>query len=193
MDIDDEARRPLTIDIAALDDRQRGVHDAILAGPRGIVEGPLRVWLLSPDLADRAQALGEFCRFGSSLPPALSELAILVTGRFWRAGFEWHVHAPIAERAGLDPAAIAAIRRGDIPDLQGAEAAVYAFSRQLIETRAVDDAAYAAAVAALGRRGVVDLVGILGYYGLISMTITAFRVPVPVGAEEPFDAAVAAE
>src|ERR1700758_4790678 len=94
---------------AELDADQRRVHDAIVAGPRGQVQGPLRVWLQSAQLADRAQALGAVCRFGTSLPPRLSELAILITGAFWRAGFEWHVHAPIAVKAGLDAGAVEAI------------------------------------------------------------------------------------
>lgn len=182
----EELRRPIEIDPQTLNERQRAVHDAILAGPRGVVEGPLRVWLLSPELADRAQALGAFCRYGTHLPAAISELVILVVGSYWRAGFEWHVHAPIAQRAGIDPAAIEAIRAGRVPDLSGAQQAAYRFSRALLESHAVDDETYAAAVQGLGRQGIVELVGILGYYGLISMTIKAFAVPVPDGAPEPF-------
>jgi len=89
---------------------QRKVHDAIIAGPRGRVEGPLRVWIMSPELAERAQELGAFCRYGTSLPPRLSELAILTTGAFWQAGFEWHAHAPIALKAGVSADALEAIR-----------------------------------------------------------------------------------
>lgn len=173
--------------VEKLDPDQRRVHDAILSGPRGVVQGPLRVWLTSPELADRAQALGAFCRFGTSLPPRLSELAILVTGAYWKAGFEWHVHAPIATEAGLDPAAVEAIRSGRRPAFVKAdEAAVYAFGHELLHRRHVSEATYRRAVEVLGERGLVDLVGILGYYGLISMTIVAFEVPVPEGAAEPF-------
>ncbi len=180
-------RRPLEIDPDALSPAQRAVHDAILAGPRGRVEGPLRVWLLSPGLADKAQALGAFCRYGTTLPARLSELAILTTGAFWRSGFEWAVHAPIAAAAGLDPMVIEAIRRGDTPAFaRPDEAAVHAFARELHMDHAVCDATYARAVDALGVQGVVDLVGILGYYTLISMTINAFRVPLPDGAPDPF-------
>lgn len=183
----DSSIRPLEIDPERLNERQRAAHDAILAGPRGVVEGPLRIWLLSPDLADRAQSLGAFCRFGTSLRPDLSELAILVTGSFWRAGFEWHVHAPIAERAGVSLEALAALREGRAPVLQGEQEIVYSFSRMLLEKHEIDDDVYAAAVKALGLTGVVELVGVLGYYGLISMTIKAFKVPTPDGAAEPFD------
>lgn len=172
---------------AELNADQRRVHDAITAGPRGQVQGPLRVWLQSADLADRAQALGAFCRFGTSLPPRLSELAILVMGAYWRAGFEWFAHAPIAIKAGIDPAAVEAIRTGKPPNLAPPdEAAVYAFAHELLTTRDVSEPTYRRAFAQLGQKGVVELVGILGYYGLISMTIKAFEVPLPAGTPEPF-------
>jgi 4-carboxymuconolactone decarboxylase len=173
----------------AMTAEQRRVHDMIASGPRGLVQGPLRVWLHSPALAERAQALGAFCRYGSSLPPKLSELAIIITGAYWRAGFEWHVHAPIAEKAGLAPAAVEAIRTGRDPGFtQEDEAAVYAFATELLRTRTVSEATFARARAALGDVTVVDLVGVLGYYGFISMTINAFAVALPPGAKEPFAA-----
>jgi len=176
--------------VEKLNAEQRQVYDAILSGPRGIVEGPLRVWVTSPGLANHAQALGAFCRYNTSLPPRLSELAILVTGSYWRAGFEWAVHAPIAIKAGIAPAISEAIRLGQKPDFAAAdEAAVYAFARELLEQRGVSDATYARAVEQLGQQGVVDLVGILGYYALISMTIKAFEVPLPAGAPDPFPGA----
>ena len=166
---------------------QRRVHDAIVAGPRGAVVGPLRVWLTSPELADRAQALGAFCRFNTSLPPRLSELALLVVGAFWRAGFEWHAHHPIGVKAGLDPADLEAIRVGREPRFARAdEAAVFAFSRELLHERRVSPATYRRAVDLLGERAVVDLVGVLGYYGLVCMTIVAFELPLPAGATPPF-------
>lgn len=175
------------IDPAALDADQKRIYDEIVSGPRGKVEGPLRVWLTSAGLADRAQALGAFCRYGTSLPQRLSELAILVTGAYWQAGFEWHVHAPIGIQAGLDSAAVERIRVGADPQLaQDDEKAVYAFSRELLTTRRISYETYAFAEKVLGRRGLVDLVGVLGYYGLISMTINAFEVPLPPGAKEPF-------
>jgi 4-carboxymuconolactone decarboxylase len=175
------------IDPDTLSPEGRRVYDAILSGPRGIVEGPLRVWLNSPDLADKAQALGAFCRYGTSLPQRLSELAIVTTGAHWQAGFEWAVHAPIALKAGLDPDSVEAIRLGQDPNLTKAdEKAVYAFSSELLRHRRVSDETYRFARETLGQLALVDLVGVLGYYGLISMTITAFEVPLPDGAPDPF-------
>ncbi len=175
------------IDPATLSPEARRVHDQIASGPRGVVQGPLRVWLASPALAERAQALGAFCRYGTSLPARLSELAILVTGAHWRAGFEWHVHAPIGIEAGLDPAAVEAIRTGVAPGFDRPdEAAVHAFASELVGEHRVSPATYERATALLGTQAVVELVGVLGYYGLISMTINAFEVPIPEGAAEPF-------
>lgn len=175
------------LDETRLTPDQRRIYDAIRNGPRGVVEGPLRVWLTSPGLADTAQALGAFCRYGTSLTPRLSELAILVTGAFWRSGFEWAVHAPIALKAGLSDAVVEAIRMGAEPSFtQEDEAVVHAFAREMHRDHQVSDATYARALALFGEVGVVDLVGILGYYTLISMTINAFHVPLPAGAEDPF-------
>ncbi len=165
---------------------QRRVHDEIAAGPRGTVEGPLKVWLHSPGLADPAQKLGAFARFKSSLPPELSEVAILVTAQAWRANFEWYAHARLARAAGISEPVIEAIRAGAEPDLADPKArAVYAVARELHATRALSDATHARAEAALGTAGLVDLVGILGYYTLVSMTLNAFDVPTPDGSR-PF-------
>ncbi len=175
------------LDEAALTPEQRTVFDSIQSSPRGKVEGPLRTWLTSPGLAERAQALGAFCRYGSSLPARLSELAIITTGAYWKAGFEWHVHAPLAVAAGLDPAAVEALRTGATPHFEAEdEQAVWRFAHHLLHDRQVSEATYRTVSDLLGPVGVVDLVGVMGYYGLISMTIKAFEVPVPDGAAEPF-------
>jgi len=162
---------------------QRTVHDAIASGPRGQVRGPLAVWLHRPKLADRAQALGQYCRYETSLPPRLSELAILMLGRIWSAEFEWWSHKKIALQAGVSPAVIEAIRTHAQPGfLHDDEALVYEFVSQLHKERSVSDDLYRRAVSLLGEEGVIDLVGIAGYYTLISMTIKAFQVMPPADA-----------
>jgi 4-carboxymuconolactone decarboxylase len=166
---------------------QKRIHDEIAAGPRGKVVGPLRVWLHSPKLADRAQKLGAYARYHSTLPPDLSELAILVIASLWRADFEWSSHVGPARVAGIPDAVIEAIRTGAEPAFEDGKArAVYAVSCELHKTRALSDETYMDAEAALGRQGLVDLVGILGYYTLVSMTLKAFAVPAPDGSR-PFE------
>lgn len=175
------------VDETILTPEQRAVYDGIKAGPRGVVVGPLRVWLTSPSLAQRAQELGAFCRYETSLPPRLSELAILVTGAHWRAGFEWATHAPIGLQAGLEPGLVETVRQGRRPEgMTDEEAAVHDFAAELQQAKFVSPETYARAERVLGRLGLVDLVGILGYYTLISMTINAFEIPLPPGAEDPF-------
>jgi 4-carboxymuconolactone decarboxylase len=171
------SRHPV-LDEARLSPEQREIYDAIVAGPRGEVVGPLRVWLQSPDLARHAQSLGAFARYGTELPPVLSELAILVTARLWSSGFEWRHHAPIAARAGLPQDVIDAIGEGRRPAFDDpVQRAVFDTAVELHRDRSLTDETYAAALDALGLKGLVELVGICGYYTLISMTINVFDVP----------------
>lgn len=171
-----------------LSEEQGRIYDEIASGPRGLVQGPLAIWLTSPDLADKAQQLGAFCRFGTSLEPRLSELAILVTGRVWTAQFEWSVHKPIALKAGLSEEVVEAIRTRRTPPFEKTdERVVHDFAAALHRDRKVPDELYAEAVEVLGERGVVDLVGILGYYTLISMTLNAFQVPLDGDAQPELD------
>jgi len=167
---------------------QKKVHAAVLAGPRGRVVGPIKVWLANAGLAEHAQALGAYCRFNSSLPPRLSELAICTTGAFWKANYEWFAHAPLAIKAGIDPAAIEAIRTNGMPKFEKAdEQAVYDFARELLTTRRVSAATFERAKKELGETSVIDLVGIIGYYGLVSVTLNAFELPLPDGEKLPFE------
>jgi len=164
-------------DPSTFSEAQREVHDAITAGPRGAVVGPLGIWLWRAELAQHAQALGQYCRYDSSLPKQLSELAILVTGRYWGAEFEWQQHKPIALEAGIDKDVVEAIRKGNTPTFSNTdEKFVYEFATSLCRTRGIPDELYQSAIDTLGQDAVVDLVGLLGYYALISMTINVFEV-----------------
>src|SRR3546814_12889106 len=113
---------------------------AIMSGPRGRVRGPLAVWLHRPGLAEPAQALGQYCRYDSSLDPALSELAILTMAALSRAEFEWWAHYPIAIKAGISPSVAESIRRAERPEFSRPEAAVvYEFVQPLVKDRRVPD------------------------------------------------------
>ncbi len=161
---------------------QRRVADAITGGLRGEIPGPLAMWLLRPELADRAQRLGEYARYQTCLAPALSEIAILAVARYWGSEFEWYAHKPIALAAGVSPEVVESIRTRQTPEWESLEQeTVYEFAKAVLENRRVNDDLFEQAVGALGQDGVVDLVGILGYYSLISMTINVFDVPLPAG------------
>ena len=156
---------------------QQAVADAIAGGPRGSLRGPFVPWLLSPGMADPAQRLGAFLRFGTVVPERLKELAIVFTARWWDAGFEWSVHAKLALDAGLPRDIVEAIGRGDTPEFADPdEALIYRACREMYETRRFSDANFAALKTLLGPQGVAELAGLLGYYALVSITLNAFEV-----------------
>lgn len=169
-----------------MNEAQRSVCRAIMSGPRGGMRGPFNALLRSPELAGRAQKLGEFIRFGSSLPAPLKELAILVTARYWNAQFEWYAHAQFAEKAGLGLNLISSIEKNLQPEgMTEEESAIYDFSRELHEKKEVSDAAFAAVEKRFGEKGVVELVGVCGYYTLVSMVLNVDRYPLPDGVPPP--------
>ena len=174
------ARLP-PLDTADLTDAQRRVADEIIA-TRGIAGGPFGVWLRSPEMADRAQKLGAFARYQTQVPKRLTELVILLTARLWTAQFEWAVHEPEARKAGLSESVIADLKTGIRPDdLQVDEAVVYDFVCELYATRAVAQSTYDRAHALFGTQALVELVGVIGYYALISMTLNVFECDTPDG------------
>ena len=171
-----------TIEPEAMTAEQKRTAKEAVSGKRGRMPAPLRAWIHSPEFGARAQRLGEFLRYDTSLGPALSELAILVTARHWTSQYEWFVHKREALKAGLDPAVIDAIAERREPAFaDGRARAVYNYATALIETHLVPQPVHEAAVAALGKAGVVELVGVLGYYALVSMTLNAFEIGLPEG------------
>ena len=154
---------------------QKAVLDEILSGPRGNLNGPFLGWIHSPELAQQAQRLGAFCRYRTGLPLRLSELAILVTAARWQAQAEWHIHYPISLEAGVALADAEAIRLGQQPSFANPDdALIYAFASELYDTKRVSDATYTAAVERFGHEVTINLVGLLGYYALVAMTLNVF-------------------
>lgn len=168
---------------------QAAMADKVLAGQRGSMQGPYNVLLRSPALGDLAQQFGAHTRFHSSLPLRLNEMAILLVARFWRSEFVWWVHRQIALDSGLSAALVDAILLQRTPSgLPQDEALVFAFCNELITTRRVSDASYAALVAAFGEAGAVDLMGAMSYYTLVSMALNVDQYPLPAGARVDFPA-----
>jgi len=183
------APRLPALDMASLTGEQRALVDAISSGPRGRFSnsGPFAVYLHAPGFGHLAQQLGGYVRLGTSVPPRLSEFAILCTARFWQAQYEWVAHAAIAAKQGVKPATIRDLRAGRTPtSAPRDEMAIYAFVRELYATRRVSDATYKRVHKLLGDAGMVELVGILGYYAMVSMILNVFRMPVPEGTPAPF-------
>lgn len=175
--MDPAALRLTPPDPANLTPRQQEVYDSIMASPRGRVVGPLALWLNRPELAAGATALGTYLRYNTALSPLLSELAIITVARCWDAEFEWFAHKRLALQAGLDPAIADAIRDGTAPAFDDPEQeVVHAFTMAAMTKKKTDDTLYARTLEVLGQDRLVDLVGLIGYYSFVSVTLNNFNV-----------------
>lgn len=153
---------------------------------RGSLGGPWAVMLRSPDMVNRARGLSDYLRFNSSLPPRLSELVILITAREWTQQYEWNAHHPLAVKGGLNPEIAKAVAEGRRPErMADDEAALYDFCVELHRNRSVSDATYARALAKFGEQGLVDAVGLSGWYTLVAMVLNTARTPLPAGVAPP--------
>jgi 4-carboxymuconolactone decarboxylase len=165
---------------------QRRVYDAIVSGPRGAVVGPLRAALHRPELADKWQQLGELLRYRISLPPAVREIAILVTARRWNCQVEWFMHAIAAKQSGVPADVIEDIRQGRRPSGADEKAlAVHDFSAELTVRGTVGQSIYDRIRRDWGDVGVVELTALIGYYTMVAMTLNAHEIPLPDGIEPP--------
>jgi 4-carboxymuconolactone decarboxylase len=151
------------------------------------MRGPFAVFLHAPIFGELAQQLGGHCRYKTGVPPRLSEFAILVTAKLWRAQYEWFAHVPQAESAGVKRETIRELHRGRLPKSASKdERAIYDFIQDLYRTQRVSDRNFKRVHDILGGAATVELVGILGYYALISMILNVFRMPLPEGEPLPF-------
>jgi 4-carboxymuconolactone decarboxylase len=161
---------------------QREAAAALAAGPRKGVFGPFVPLMRSPKLMDRLQKVGEHLRFGSALEPRVNEFVMLVVSRLWTQQFEWAVHYPLAIQAGLAPETADSLAAGRRPEaMKPDEALAYDFCDELHRNRGVCEATYRAAVERFGEQGVVDLVGLIGYFTTLSMVMNVAHTPAPAG------------
>src|SRR5271165_4714076 len=169
---------------------QRALLSSIRSGPRGGatgIRGPFAVFLHAPAFGELTQQLGGHCRFKTAVPPRLSEFAILVTAKLWRAQYEWFAHVPMAESAGVAKETIRDLHRGRLPKSAAKdERAIYDFIAELYRTRRVSEKNFKRVHSILGDAATVEFVGILGYYVLISMILNVFRMSPPESEPLPF-------
>lgn len=159
--------------------RQREVYDKIVGGRRGRIAGPLRAALLNPELADCWQALGELLRYSTSLPPRLSEMAILVTAEYCQSSMEWLAHQIAAEQAGVEKAIIEDLQAGRKIIGDSDDALICAFAAELNRFKSVSDETYDRALERFGDVALVELTALVGYYTLVAMTVNAHEIPLP--------------
>ena len=170
-----------------LTERQAEVAAMIADGPRGGIRGPFLALIHQPELADSLQRVGEHLRYGSVLPKSLTELAVLIVARRWSCQYEWFAHARIARTTtDLPEAVIVAISEGKIPsEMTDEQDTVYHFVKEVLASGEPADATYDRAARHFGRAGVLDLIGLTGYYSTIAMVLNTSRVPLPDGATPP--------
>jgi 4-carboxymuconolactone decarboxylase len=175
--------KPLTYE--EMTPAQKTMIEHVLTGPRGGgTEGPFNVQLRSPEMGDVGQQFGGMTRFATTVPRRLYELAIIITARHWTSQFEWTAHRRGAVQAGVSQATTDAIADGKRPTaMPPDETAVYNFTTELLETTQVSDATFDAARRVLGERGVVELINVMGWYGIVSMMLNVDRYPLPDGAQ----------
>ena len=172
-------------------DAQRKAADEMIAGPRKGVKGPFVPLLRSPELMNRLQQVGEYLRFRSSLEQRISEFIMLVVSREWTQQFEWFVHVPLGRKTGITEATITALAEGRRPaGMPGDEAAAYDFCEELLRTKGVCETTYRRAVEKFGENGVIDIIGVAGYFTTVSMVMNVAHSPPPedksVGALLPY-------
>ena len=166
---------------------QKEVVDLITSGPHQQVMGPYPAWLQSPELAKRTRALSEYLRFQSTPSKRHAEIAILITGRHWKAEFEFYAHADLARKAGVEEHIIQALAAGKRPDFTSSEdEAVYDLCAEMLSNRRISDKTYKRALDTFGMQTLVELVAIMGYYCMVSITLNAFEAPLPPGESSPF-------
>lgn len=160
------------------------IHDEI-AGPRhGNVNGPFAIWMRTPEIADRANKLGNQLRMKSTIEPRLFELMVLIIARTWSAQYEWYAHEPPARAAGLGNAVIEAIRARSKPEFErDDERVVYDTISELNERRVLSQATYDRALALFGRERLIEFIADAGFYTMVAMTLDAFDAPVPGGGQ----------
>jgi 4-carboxymuconolactone decarboxylase len=167
---------------------QKAWADAIAVPPRNAKWGaaPYRAYIRNPELAPKLSALSDYLRWNTTLPPRLSEFAIVITARNWTAQYEWAAHYPLALKAGLDVKILGDLSAGRRPEsMRDDEAALYDLATALYRDKKVSDPIYKAAVEKFGERGVMDIIGIIGYYDLVSMTLITAQVPAPSDSTAP--------
>lgn len=181
MTLDAQDRMP-PIPPAKMTDAQKKAIEEFRTARNANVSGPFVPLLRSPEVMNRARAMGDYLRYKSVLPPRLSEFAILIAAREWTQAYEWDAHHALAMKAGLNPDVARALAEGRRPEkMADDEEIIYSLCTELHRNKSVSDATYQRAVAKFGEQGVIDAIGIQGYYTMLAMVMNTARTPLPAG------------
>jgi 4-carboxymuconolactone decarboxylase len=179
-----KARIPLPA-IEQLSGTARTIYESVLS-TRSSLDGPFLAWLHSPGLAGPAEKLGAFCRYHTIFQAVESELLILIVAAHHRCTGEWQIHAPLALKAGVESPAIEMICAGKRPEFASVRlSTLHDFAIELLRNGYVSDTTFGQAQKLFGYQGLVELVGVIGYYSFVAMTLNAFEMKLDDGTE-PF-------
>ena len=165
-----------------MDSEQKNLHDEILAGPRTQIAGPMHAWFLNPPYGSLIEKVGAFCRYETSLAPRLSELAIIIVARHWSADVEWFAHTEIALNKGISQETIDAIKKNKYPQFEETdEALIFDITKSILNNKGLTDELFKTAVDKIGKKSLLDLTAIIGYYCNIAIQLNVFEIPTDDG------------
>ena len=174
------------LDYSTMTPRQREAHDNHVA-KRTRASGPYGVWLHSPDLMNLVSPLSNYMRWDAALPEKLREFGILVTARFWGTPYSWNAHVDKARAAGIPEDVIADLAARRTPNFRAEDERIYyTFAMEILENHFVSDSTFAAARAVFGERGVVDLIGAIGYFSMLQICLNSAEVDPQADRPPPF-------
>lgn len=166
-----------TLKYEDMDREQKGLHDEILSGPRTHIAGPMHIWFLNPDYGSLIQKVGAYCRYETSLEPRLSELAIIIVARHWNANVEWFSHTEFALKSGISKEIIDAIEMNKLPNFkEDDELLVYNITKSILDTKGLTDELFKLAEDKMGKKFLLDLTAIIGYYCNIAIQLNVFEI-----------------
>jgi 4-carboxymuconolactone decarboxylase len=161
---------------------QKALHDEILSGPRTQIAGPMHTWFLNPSYGSLIQKVGAFCRYETSLEPRLSELAIIIVARHWNASVEWFAHSRIALKNGISQETIDNIKLHKRPNFtEEDETLIFDITRSILDTKGLTDELFQIAEDKMGKKSLLELTAIIGYYCNIAIQLNVFKIPTADG------------
>jgi 4-carboxymuconolactone decarboxylase len=172
----------LDMDPATLPADARALHEKMAARRKAQGEGfggPYLALLNHPELARRIEELGFFLKFEGALPRTIYQFIVLTVARATGAGFEWHDHIAHARAAGLPEEVIDCIGSGRADALPQPYALAHAILAKTMAWQVVPDDLQARAAAEWGKRGLVEVVVLSGFYQMFAAINQGFDIKPP--------------
>lgn len=192
IDLTSLARLP-QVQRESLDEAGKRAFDTYVSPGTGYetgLRGPVGMWMHSPALAEAIFDVRQRVRYGTNKDQRITELIILSTAREISNQYEWSAHEPLGRAAGLEDDIMEFIKwrrpmteASAISGFGETEQALVQFVRELVGDRDVSSATFSRLHNLYGDEGLVDIVGLIGYYSFVAITLDAFDLQRPPGSE----------